>query len=133
MSAYIKSTKAPSLQFVNNKRQNKKIELPALAVKLLMDILGQIGQGNAVSIIPVHAELTTQQAADFLNVSRPYLIDLLSKGDIPFRKVGTKRRVLAKDVIRYKTTIDKKRDKALAELTKQAQLLKMGYERVSLL
>ena len=128
LSDYIKSTKNPTLQFVNSKKQNKKIELPSLALKLLVDILGQMGQGNAISVIPIHIELTTQEAADFLNVSRPYLVSLLKEGQIPFRKVGTKRRILAKDVIRYKTTIDKKRYKALAELTKQAQKLKMGYE-----
>lgn len=128
LSDYIKSTKNPTVQFVNSKKQNKKIELPPRALQLLADILDEMGQGNAISVIPISTELTTQQAADFLNVSRPYLINLLHEGKIPFRKVGTKRRILAKDVIRYKTTIDKKRYKALAELTKQAQELKMGYE-----
>lgn len=73
-------------------------------------------------------ELATQEAADLLNVSRPYLIQLLKEGKIPHRKVGTKRRILAKDVIRYKKAIYKKRYKALEELTKQAQELGMGYE-----
>lgn len=127
LSDYIKSTKTPTLQLVDSKKENKKIVLPPLALQLLVGILEQMGQGNAITLIPIHSELTTQEAADLLNVSRPYLVNLLKEGKIPFRKVGTKRRILAEDLIRYKTAIDKKRLKALAALTKQAQELNMGY------
>jgi len=127
LSDYIKSTKIPTLQLIASNKENTKIVLPPLALQLLVDILEQMGQGNAISLIPIHSELTTQEAADLLNVSRPYLINLLKDGKIPFRKVGTKRRILAEDVIRYKTSIEKKRLKALEALTKQAQKLNMGY------
>jgi len=90
-------------------------------------MLQKMQQGTTFSLIPIHNELTTQEAADLLNVSRPYLINLLKEGKIPYRNVGTKRRILAKDIIRYKKAIDKKRYKALEELTKQAQELDMGY------
>lgn len=105
----------------------KEIEFSPTILKIILDMLNQMQQGTAFSLIPIHNELTTQEAADLLNVSRPYLIHLLKEGKIPYRKVGTKRRILAKDVIRYKKAIYKKRYKALEELTKQAQELDMGY------
>lgn len=98
------------------------------ALRLLVDVLTEIGEGNAVSIIPIHAELTTQEAADVLNVSRPFLAQLLERGEIPFHKIGPRRRVRYQDVIAYKERIDAERSKTLDELAEQAQVHKMGYE-----
>lgn|GEM_PF-724668 len=89
--------------------REETIELPAAAVNLLAEILEQMAAGRAVAVAPREAELTTQQAADFLNVSRPFLIRLLEEKKIPFRKVGTHRRVRFEDVARYKQSIDAER------------------------
>lgn len=101
--------------------------LPPAAVQLLLDMLGQIADGNAVSVVPVQAELTTQQAADMLNVSRPFLVGLLEKGELPFHKVGTHRRVRFGDLIAYKRREHDARHEALDELARQGQKLGLGY------
>jgi excisionase family DNA binding protein len=72
-------------------------------------------------------QLTTQEAAKILNVSHPYLIQLLDSGEIPCHKVGNRRKIFYQDLIEYKNTIDSKRRETLAELAKQAQELNMGY------
>ena len=86
-----------------------------------------MGKGNAVKIVPLKKELTTTEAAEILNVSRPYLVELLESGKIPFRKVGVRRRILYQDLMVYKQQIDAQRMSALAELAAQAQELNMGY------
>ena len=101
--------------------------LPATAVRLLLDLLGQMAAGNAVTVTPVRAELTTQQAADILNVSRPFLVSLLEEGKLPFRKVGTHRRILYRDLMTYKQQEDQARRRVLNELARHAQELGLGY------
>jgi excisionase family DNA binding protein len=99
-----------------NPLKEPSIKIPAHAAYLLVQILDEMSRGNAVKLIPVHAELTTQEAADLLNVSRPTLIRLLGEGKIEFHKVGTHRRVPFKSALAYRRQIDAERKAALAEL-----------------
>jgi excisionase family DNA binding protein len=101
--------------------EEEPLELPAGAVDLLVDILEAMAAGRGVTIILAKAELTTVEAAEMLNVSRTFLIELLEKGEIPFRKVGTKRRIRTDDVMAYKQDIDRKRDAVLGELVRESE------------
>ena len=97
------------------------LEIPDPLYEVLVEAARALRQGKAVSIVPTSHELTTQQAADLLNVSRPHLISLLGRGDIPFMKVGTHRRVRFQDILEYRSKRSALRRKVLAELTTDAQ------------
>jgi len=106
---------------------DQEITVPVSAIKMLVDILNQMAQGNAMSLVPIHAELTTQEAADFLNVSRPYIVKLIEQGELPCHKVGVRRRVLFKHLMEYKERRNQQSMEAVNALSQQAQDLGMGY------
>jgi excisionase family DNA binding protein len=114
---------APQLKLIEPDGTEQTVILPKAAYRLLIDVLTQMSQGNAVTLIPIHAELTTQEAADLLNVSRPYLIKQLEAGNIPHHKVGRHRRIRFTDLINYKAQIDTDRSQALDELVAQTEAL----------
>ncbi len=105
---------------------HESVTVPRAAFDLFLEILGQMANGNAVTIVPVHAELTTQQAADLLNVSRPHLISLLKAGALPFRTVGTHRRVLFSDLASYRQKQEAESRQAVAELSQLTQ--ELGFD-----
>jgi excisionase family DNA binding protein len=104
-----------------------EVTLPRAATRLLHHLLTQMSLGNAVTLIPIHAELTTQEAADYLNVSRPFLIKLLEANRLPFHMVGTHRRIKFTDLLSFKKKSEQARQAAMEELARQAQQLGMGY------
>jgi excisionase family DNA binding protein len=128
LSPYARLNRPLSLR-VMDAEQEQPLELPAGAVALLMDILEAMAAGQGISLIPEDAELTTVQAAEVLNVSRPYLIKLLAAGALPHRKVGKHRRIRMEDVVAYKSRIDRDREAVLDELVAEAQRDGMGYSR----
>lgn len=116
-----------SIRLLGDDQETEAIDVPASALRLFLNLLTEMSQGNAVTLIPTHAELTTQQAADLLNVSRPYVVKLLDEGKIPCRTVGKYRRVRFGDLMAYKQKDDAAREKVLDQLTAEAQELGMGY------
>lgn len=109
--------------FVYDTRNEEPVELPAGVVTVLRDLLVFMARGHGITMFPRLAELTTMQAADMLNVSRPYLVKLLESGDIPYRYVGRHRRVRMEDVLEYKEAIDRRREAILDELVAESQEL----------
>ncbi len=108
---------------VMNLVKEPTVRIPPSAARLLIQILDEMSRGNAVKLIPVRAELTTQEAANMLNMSRPTLIQLLNEGKIEFRKVGTHRRIRLESIASYKRRLDAERLAALAELSAYDQQL----------
>jgi len=116
------------IELVGESQRREVLELPTIALRLLGEILSELALGNAVKVVPIHAELTTQEAADLLNVSRPHLVKLLDQGALPHTKTGRHRRVRFADLMAYKQERDDASRKAMDELAAQAQELGMGYE-----
>ena len=118
------------IELVDESQQREVVELPTFALRLLGEILSELALGNAVKVVPIHAQLTTQEGADMLNVSRPHLVKLLDNGVLPHTKTGRHRRIKFTDLMAYKEQRDRTSRDAMDELAAQAQAqaLGMGYE-----
>lgn len=116
------------IELVDETQQRVIAELPTFALRLLGDILSELASGNAVRLVTIHSELTTQEGADILNVSRPHLVKLLEAGQLPHTKTGSHRRIKLADLMAYKEQRDQAGYEAINELVSQAQKLGMGYE-----
>lgn len=106
----------------------EQVIIPDKAFSILVDVLSKMSEGKSVTILPSETELTTRQAADMLRVSRPHLVKLLESGKMPFKKVGSHRRILLNDLIEYDEKLRQNRENQLIFLTKQAQELSLGYQ-----
>jgi excisionase family DNA binding protein len=112
-----------SLRLVTDDNRHEMIAIPPGALRLFVDVLTRLGQGRAVTLLPQRAELTTQEAADYLNVSRPYVVGLIEQNKLPARKVGTRRRIAFEDLVRFEGQDRAKRRTALDELARIDQEL----------
>jgi excisionase family DNA binding protein len=106
--------------------QEVRIELPSSIGEVMLEVLAHIARGEMVTVVPYGSILSTQQAADLLNVSRPFLTKLLEAGDIDFHKVGSHRRIKAQDLLRYKDRRDRARSDALRDLQRLGQEFEAG-------
>ena len=116
------------IQIYDIKNEAHQIELPTSALRLLVDILSELADGNAVKVVPLHADLTTQEATDLLSVSRPHLVKLLEIGELRYHKTGKHRRGRFDDLVKYKSLRDDMSERAMFDLAIQAQELRLGYE-----
>ena len=113
------------LEFRTSRGPSHSVSLPSFSVKLLIEILRQTAAGNAVSVVPIRRELTTQEAAEMLNVSRPFLISLVEKGEIPARMVGSHRRIPLLPLLEYRRKTAAIQEEALDRMAAEAQELKL--------
>lgn len=107
--------------------EKEDLILPGHVFQILLYTLSEMAKGNAISLVPHNQEIGTQEAANLLNVSRPHLVSLLEDGQIPFRKVGSHRRILLEDMLTYREKQYDLRSKTLDELGELSQKNDMGY------
>jgi excisionase family DNA binding protein len=103
------------------------VEMPVSALRFLVDVLTELGDGNTVKLVPIHAELTTQEGGDLLNISRPTFVKLLDEGFIPFSYTGNRRKVKYVDVQTYKANLERDRLSSLDKLSALDQEMNLGY------
>ena len=131
LTAFLQTHPTPSahVQLVSDdsSSQPTSVVVPSVAFRFFIDVLHELAEGNAVMVAPIHAVLTSQQAADLLNVSRPYLVKLLDNQEIPYRRVASQRRIRLSDVIEYKKRSDVLRQQIARDLTREAQEMRLGY------
>lgn len=105
-----------------------EVHVPQVVIQMLVETLKQMAQGHAVTLLPIQSEVTTQQAADLLNVSRPFVVKLLEEGKIPYKKVGRHRRITLEDLMAFKHRDDLEREAAFDEMVAISQEYGLGYE-----
>jgi excisionase family DNA binding protein len=127
--AALDHSRAPAIALLDeqNHQAEAAIKLPPQALRLVAQILGAMAEGKPVTVIPGKHEMTTMEAAHFLNVSRPFVIKEIEAGRIPYRKVGTHRRVLYEDLVAYRANMMQGQQDALQRMADEAQDLGLGY------
>lgn len=119
--------KSQPVRLVVDNNDMPDVALPSGIFSILMKMLAEIGNGNAVTVVPILADLTTTQAAELLNVSRPHVIKLIERGELDHKMVGTHRKVLARSALEYQAKTHQKRGEALDQLSELDEELEL-YE-----
>jgi excisionase family DNA binding protein len=127
LSPLLKKTHGLRVYLDAQGRPRESALLPPLAARLLLELLTEMAKGNSVSLTPIHTELTTQEAANLLNVSRPHVVQLIKKNELPAYKVGTHRRIRLADLQAFQIRSLAQRNQALDALAAEAQVLNQGY------
>lgn len=125
LSETVAQLKAGSIPEIEIEETGDRVKIPLSALKLLVDVLGQMKQGKPFSLVPVAAEMTTQAAAEFLNCSRPHVVKLLEEGKIPYTKVGRHRRIKLEDLKVFKTALKAQTRIKLIEMMDDAEDMKL--------
>ena len=122
------SRRKPDVVKIKIQESGEFVSVPRKALDLLFNILSNMAEGKSISLVPSDSEVSTQQAADMLNVSRPHIVKLLEQGVIPYKKAGSHRRILLEDLLKYDEKLNDQRNSSLKFIAKQAQELGLGYE-----
>ncbi|WP_291851685.1 helix-turn-helix domain-containing protein [Accumulibacter sp.] len=127
LMAALDHSRAATVRLVADGQDMPSVELPPKALRLVADMLGMMAQRQPVVLLPQKMELSTQDAAAFLNVSRPFVVKQIDEGRLPCRKVGRHRRILFDDLLAYQQALHEQTEAALQALADQAQAL--GLDR----
>lgn len=129
LAAYLaRDVKTQRVDLFDSAHEAHRVEMPTSALVLLLEVLSHLSSGTAVEVLPVHADLTKEEAADILNVPMPYLEKLMENGALPSHPQGSTRKVRVADLMQYKALQDRLSEQAMQELAKEAQELGLGYE-----
>lgn len=120
-------SRAAVITLTTDSGEGPKVDLPPAALKLIGELLGAMSQGGPVTVMPSQQELTTVEAANFLNVSRPFVIKEIEAGRLPHRKVGTHRRVTFEDLLAYARKMREQQASALDNMAENARELGLDY------
>lgn len=128
LSAAIETSGEPQkISVIDKAGKAHEVVLPSDALNMMIEVLNQLGQGNSVSLTPIHAELTTQEGADILNISHSKFIKLIDSKEIPYSRTGNRRKINYSDIVEYKARQQENRLIALAELSASDQDMDLGY------
>lgn len=125
--AALDHSRAASLVLTTEDGEHPQVEVPPAALRLIGQLLGVMSQGKSVVLMPAERELTTVEAAHFLNVSRPFVIKEMEAGRLPYRKVGTHRRVTLNRLMDYEQAMRQQQEQALERMADNARALGLDY------